>query len=593
MTKPSNTNERAFEETIERWLIQNGSYASSASDNFDAELGLDTPQLFSFLEATQHDQLTRLAQRAYGNDISNAKTGLAARLADELDARGAIDVLRNGITDSWFEFRLAYFKPAHGLTPELVDLFEANRLTVTRQLAYESGSNKTLDICLMVNGIPTATSELKNPLTGQNVEDAKSQYRTDRDPRNTTLSKRAIVHFAVDPESVFMTTKLDGLNTQFLPFNQGTGGAGAVGGAGNPINAKGYRAAYLWEQLWTRDAWMDLLNRFIHAPSDSGSVFPRLHQWHAVNQLEERAKSDGAGQSYLVQHSTGSGKSLTIAWLAHRLSSLHDDYDTKIFDKVIVITDRQVLDTQLQQTIYAIEHVHGLVAKIDKDSKQLAQALGGRQAQIVITTLQKFPFVIEHIDEPQNDKSYAVIIDEAHSSQSGTSIRDLKRVLGAPEDPDDFTNVELEGEDFTNELVEGRGRKPNISNFAFTATPKPRTLELFGDKVLLDGQERHVPSHVYSMRQAIEEGFILDVLANYTTYQTYWNIEKSVEDDPEYDPRRAKVAIARFVTLHETHLDEKAEIVVNHFKSHTAAKINGQAKAMVVTSSRLHAVRFN
>ena len=446
-------------------------------------------------------------------------------------------------------------------------------------------------MCLLVNGIPTATAELKNPLTGQNVENAKSQYRTDRDHRNTTLSKRAIVHFAVDPDNVFMTTKLDGLDTQFLPFNQGTGGAGQVGGAGNPINAKGYGAAYLWEQLWTRDAWMDLLNRFIHAPSGGGSVFPRLHQWHAVNQLEARAKSDGAGQSYLVQHSTGSGKSLTIAWLSHRLSNLHDHADEKIFDKVIVITDRRVLDQQLQETIYSIEHVHGLVAKIDRDSKQLAAALSGRQSQVVITTLQKFPFVLKHIDELEPGKRYAVVIDEAHSSQSGTSAADLKKVLGFDESSDQDSDVEIDGEDITNEIVAGRGRKPNISFFAFTATPKARTLELFGDKTLVNGEERFVPSHVYSMRQAIEEGFILDVLANYTTYQTYWNIVKSVEDDPEYDPSRAKVAIARFVTLHESHLDEKAEIVVNHFKSSSAAKINGQAKAMVVTSSRLHAVR--
>ena len=588
----TNTSERAFEDTIERWLLENGRYGKSDPADFDAELGLDTNQLFAFLQATQPEQLSRLAQRAYSSDTSRMQIGLASRLARELDARGTVDVLRNGVSDYGVEIRLAYFKPAHGLTQGLVDLFESNRLTVSRQFAYESSSNKTLDLCMLVNGIPTATAELKNPLTGQNVENAKSQYRTDRDHRNTTLSKRAIVHFAVDTDNVFMTAKLDGLNTQFLPFNQGTGGAGQVGGAGNPINGKGYKSAYLWEQLWTRDAWMDLLNRFIHAPSDSGSVFPRLHQWHAVNQLEARAKSDGAGQSYLIQHSTGSGKSLTIAWLAHRLSNLHDHEEKKIFDKVIVITDRRVLDQQLQDTIYSIEHVHGLVAKIDKDSKQLAAALSGRQAQVVITTLQKFPFVLKHIDALEPGKRYAVVIDEAHSSQSGTSAADLKKVLGFDESAGQLSAVDIDGEDFTNEIVAGRGRKPNISFFAFTATPKARTLELFGDKTVANGEERIVPSHVYSMRQAIEEGFIQDVLANYTTYQTYWNIEKSVRDDPEYDPRRAKVAIARFVTLHESHLDEKAEIVVNHFKSSSAAKINGHAKAMVVTSSRLHAVRF-
>ena len=587
-----NTSERAFEETIERWLIEHGGYKKSLSADFNAGLGLDTNQLFAFIQETQPEQLDRLAQRAYNSDTARTKSGLADRLAKELDSRGIVDVLRNGITDHGIEIKLAYFKPAHGLTQELVNRFNANRLTVTRQLDYEPGSNKTLDLCLLVNGIPTATAELKNPLTGQNVENAKSQYRNDRDPRNTTLSKRAVVHFALDPDSVFMTTKLEGSNTQFLPFNQGTGGAGQVGGAGNPLSTSGHRTDYLWKLLWTRDAWMALLYRFIHVPDNGSPIFPRLHQWHAVNQLEARAKSDGAGHSYLVQHSTGSGKSLTIAWLAHRLSNLHDNNDTKIFDKVIVITDRRVLDRQLQTTIYGIEHVHGLVAKIEKDSKQLADALSGRQAQIVITTLQKFPLVIQHIDEPQTDKRYAVVIDEAHSSQSGTSAIDLKKALGAPEDTDQTSEDDIDGEDFSNELVAGRGRKHNISYFAFTATPKPRTLELFGDEVPLDGETRFVPSHVYSMRQAIEEGFILDILANYTTYQTYWNIEKSIEDDPKYDPRHAKVAIARYITLHEDHLARKAEIVVNHFKTHTAHKINGQAKAMIVTSSRLHAVRF-
>ena len=588
----TNTNERAFEDTIERWLLENGRYGKSDPADFDTELGLDTNQLFAFLQATQPEQLSRLTQRAYGSDTTRMQIGLASRLARELDARGTVDVLRNGITDYGVEIRLAYFKPAHGLTQGLVDLFESNRLTVSRQFAYESSSNKTLDLCLLVNGIPTATAELKNPLTGQNVEQAKTQYRADRDPNNLTLSKRAVVHFAVDPDNVFMTTKLGGPNTQFLPFNQGTGGAGEVGGAGNPVYATGYRTSYLWEQLWIREAWMDLLNRFIHAPAEDSSVFPRLHQWHAVNRLESRAKSEGAGHSYLVQHSTGSGKSLTIAWLAHRLSNLHDQDDKKIFDKVIVITDRRVLDQQLQATIYSIEHVHGLVAKIDKDSRQLASALSGLQAQVIITTLQKFPFVLRHIDGLEPGKRYAVVIDEAHSSQSGTSASDLKTVLGTTEISDEISSDDVDGEDLTNELVAGRGRKDNISFFAFTATPKARTLELFGDKALINSQERLFPSHVYSMRQAIEEGFILDVLANYTTYQTYWNIEKRVERDPEYDPRRAKVAIARFVTLHETHLTQKAEIVVDHFKEHTANKIQGQAKAMVVTSSRLHAVRF-
>ena len=595
--------ERGFEASIEAALLSGG-YLKSEPSHFDPLLGLDTAELFAFIGATQTGEWEKLLGR-YGNDPDAAQRGFAKRLAAELDARGTVDVLRQGVVDLGVTIRLAFFQPAHGLTPELQALYAANRVSVTRQLGYEPGSTKTLDMVLLVNGIPTATAELKNPLTNQDVEHAIGQYRSDRDPANVTLARRALVHFAVDPDRVAMTTKLAGQATQFLPFN-----LGHDGGAGNPPNPSGHRTAYLWERVWARDAWMDLLARFIHVERPTqGSptarraaervVFPRFHQWDAVLALETHARGHGAGHSYLVEHSAGSGKSNTIAWTAHRLSSLHDQGDQKVFDKVVVITDRVILDRQLQDTIYQFERTWGVVVKIDRDSAQLAEALTGEQARIIVTTLQKFPFVLDRI-AGLPARRYAVIVDEAHSSQTGEAAKDLRLVLGGTEEQE-LTAAEAEDAGFIAQAIDpveealakavgARGRQANLSFFAFTATPKARTLEMFGT---LDPEtDKYEPFHLYSMRQAIEEGFILDVLANYVTYQTYWRIEKAVENDPTYEAPKARRAIARFVSLHPSNLAQKAEIIVEHFRTHTAAKIAGQAKAMVVTSSRLHAVRY-
>ena len=594
--------EKRFEEAIEDHLLNHG-YLKSAPSHFDAVLGLDTAELYAFIGDTQIKEWEALLGR-YGNDPDNAQRGFAKRLAAEIDARGTVDVLRHGVVDLGVTIRLAFFKPAHNLTPELFRLYEANRVSVTRQLAYEPGTIKTLDIAILVNGIPTATAELKNPLTNQSIQHAIEQYRSDRDPKNVTLGRRALVHFAVDPERVAMTTKLAGAATRFLPFNLGNGG-----GAGNPPNPGGHRTAYLWERVWARDSWMDLLARFIHVDRpQTGSaasrraaetaIFPRYHQWDAVLSLEADAKATGPGKSYLVQHSAGSGKSNTIAWTAHRLSNLHNASDEKVFDKVVVITDRVILDRQLQETIYQFEHARGVVVKIDQHSQQLADALAGEQARIIITTLQKFPFVLDKIGE-LSQRSYAVIVDEAHSSQTGEAAKDLRLALGGT-DETELTAAEAEDAGYITEAVDpveealakavaARGRQANLSFFAFTATPKARTLELFGTK---EADGKYHPFHLYSMRQAIDEGFILDVLANYTTYKTYWRIEKAVTDDPQYEAARAKQAIARFVSLHPSNLAQKAEIIVEHFRAHTAAKIGGAAKAMVVTSSRLHAVRY-
>ncbi len=589
--------ERKFEGAIEAHLLTHG-YAKGDPGTFDRALGLDPGEVLAFVQETQPDEWRSLAERHGGEET--ARGNFLKRLAAELDERGTVDVLRRGVKDLGFEIRLAFFKPAHRLTPELVARYEANRLVLVRQFRYDDSGNE-IDLALLLNGIPVATAELKNPLTGQDVEHAITQYRRDRDPANVTLSRRALVHFAVDPHLVAMTTRLAGEATQFLPFNRGS----EEGGAGNPLNPGGHATAYLWEQVWEREAWLDLLARFVHvvrpekgsaAEKRAGTriLFPRFHQWDAVRKLDADAREHGAGRSYLVEHSAGSGKSNSIAWLAHRLSSLHDAGDEKVFDKIVVITDRRVLDRQLRDQVFAIEHVHGVVALIEKDSQQLADALAGEQARIVVTTLQKFPYVLDRI-EALPARRYAVIIDEAHSSQTGEAAADLRRALSLEQAETDESAEEAErgdGQDALARSLAGRGRPQNLSFFAFTATPKAKTLELFGTPVETAEGLRYRPFHLYSMRQAIEEGFILDVLANYTTYKTYFRIEKAVAADPEYDKARARRAIARFVTLHPHNLAQRAEVVVEHFRRHTAKKIGGRAKAMVVTSSRLHAVRY-
>ncbi len=578
--------------------------AQEGPPDFDPARGLDTAELFTFIGATQADEWAELISR-YGGDPNEAQRQFANRVAKVIDDRGTIEVLRQGVDDLGVNIRLAYFKPSTSLNDETLERYEANRLTVTRQLPYETAGNKTLDLCLLANGIPVVTAELKTHLTGQTAEHAKTQYETDRDSANTTLGKRAVAHFAVDTEVAWMTTRLTGKKTRWFHYN-----LGRDNGAGNPDNPTGHRTSYLWEQLWERNALLDILSRFVHVEptpkgkkSEGAVIFPRFHQWDAVLQIADHARTNGAGHNYLVQHSAGSGKSNTIAWLAHRLSTLHDTADTKVFDKVIVITDRQVLDRQMQETVGQFEKVAGVVQKIDENSAQLAEALEGEQARIIITTIQKFPFALEKISSLP-DRRYAVIADEAHSSQSGETAKDVRIVLRAQSDEETLAAEELEDlgsadevadpvQDELEKQVNARGPQKNISFFAFTATPKARTLEMFGTKVAGDDDKpTYVPFHLYSMRQAIQEGYIHDVLANYTTYETYWNIEKAVEDDPEYDPGRAKAAIAKFVSLHEHNLAQKADIIVNHFRDKVSNLVGGEAKAMVVTASRLHALRY-
>ena len=595
---PGQYTEVAFEAVIENYLLTAGGYTRGDADTFDRDRGLDPIVLLPFIQQTQPREWE------YLQNIQGDKAGEI--LLDDLcralnsEHEGCLKVLRHGFKCFGKLFRVAYFRPASGMNPETQRLYAANRLTVTRQLRYSNRHHNTLDLVLSLNGLPIATAELKNPMTGQTWRDAVRQYQKDRDPRDLIFQfrKRTLVHFAVDPDEVYMTTRLAGRSTRFLPFNLGDGT-----GAGNPDNPVGYKTAYLWEQVWQPDSFLDILARFIHLEVEEKEVgsrkitkekmiFPRYHQLDSVRKLVADARAKGAGHNYLVQHSAGSGKSNSIAWLAHRLASLHDDQDDKVFHSVVVVTDRLVLDQQLQDTIYQFEHKQGVVQKIDLDSTQLAQALAAG-VPIVITTLQKFPFVTEKIGALPKRK-YAVIIDEAHSSQGGESATELKGVLaGAAIKEEARVMTEEEGlPDYEEEILRTmarRGRQPNISFFAFTATPKYKTMEVFGQSGP-DGKP--MPFHLYSMRQAIEEEFILDVLQHYTTYKTYFRLVKSVEDDPEVDKRKAARALARFMSLHPHNIAQKTEVIVEHFWRFTRHKIGGKAKAMVVTPSRLHAVRY-
>jgi type I restriction enzyme R subunit len=583
--------EELFEMAIEGELLAHG-WHRGLSNGYRIDLGIDPGELETFVGATQQKDFEKLVN-AYG-DLPTAQREFAKRVAAEIDKRGALDVLRNGVKDRGVTIQLAHFRPGHTLAAGALDDYRANRLTVVRQLRYSARTADELDLTLFVNGIPIATAELKNPLTGQDVEHAKEQYRRDRDAKELLFSRRTLVHFAVDPDLVFLTTRLAGADTRFLPFNVGTSGPGVSGGAGNPpAPADGYRTSYLWREIWQWDNFLELLQRFVHVavprrgqanPHVSPLIFPRFHQWHAVKKMTAHAAREGAGHNYLIEHSAGSGKSNTIAWLAHRLSSLHNAANVPVFEKVIVITDRVVLDRQLQDTIYQFDHVAGVVRKIDEDSQQLAEALTGSTAKVVITTLQKFPFVLGKVGK-LSGRRYAVIIDEAHSSQSGESANALKKALG---------DIDDDGDLLTSSAL-ARGRHGNLSYFALTATPKQKTLELFGIRNPDTGQME--PFHVYSMRQAIDEGFILDVLRNYITYRARWRlanaaVEAAEAADPEVDPGKAKAKLVRAAELHPESQDQRAQIIVDHFRTEVSDRIDGRAKAMVVTRSREHAVRL-
>ena len=618
----SGNTERAFETAIEAELTSSGGYEERNPNAFDEELALFPDDVSGFLKDSQPTKWKALEA------LLGPKTAATVldTLSKELGLKGTLHVLRHGFKCYGKTFRMAYFQPNTTMNPEAAENYARNRLAITRQVAFTSVMKRAddknrrciIDVTLAVNGIPVVTAELKNPLTGQRAADAMRQYANKRDERDLLFAfkKRALVHFAVDPDEVWMTTRLRGKETYFLPFNRGNRHA-----AGNPPVDANWKTHYLWDEVLQADSLLEILQRFMHlevkekqVKTDKGArtvrketmIFPRYHQFDSVRKLVAHAKNNGAGRNYLIQHSAGSGKSNSIAWLAHRLASLHDKHDEKVFHSVIVVTDRRVLDQQLQSTIYQFEHKTGVVEKIDEDTKQLARALS-QGTPIVITTIQKFPFISQALSTLEKKglgvtidtagKRFAVIVDEAHSSQSGETAIALKGMLNK-EGIEAAIAAQLSDEE-DSDLSEDaraavkrdalqRARQPNLSFFAFTATPKFKTKALF-DEPGLSGAS---PFHEYTMRQAIEEGFVMDVLQNYTTYKRFFGLIKQVEDDPDVPRRKAAKALTHYLELHPVNIEQVVSVIVEHFRLHVMCELGGRAKAMIVTGSRLAAVKY-
>ncbi|STZ76535.1 type I restriction endonuclease subunit R [Bergeriella denitrificans] len=605
-----------FENEIEATLLNDGGYQKGSAKSYDKSTALFPDDVVAFIQTTQPKLWARL--ELLFKDQAAAE--LLKALNQELNIKGSLKVLREGFRIANRTAKMAYFAPNSTLNETSKAQYDANIVTVTRQVITEF--NERIDLVIAINGIPIATLELKNGLsaTGWTVEDAISQYKKERNPQGKlfTFKKRTLVHFAVDTDEVYMTTKLDGENTRFLPFNRGFND-----GKGNPPVENDVKTAYLWREILLKDSLMELVGRFLHlnreerkVRTESGfryittesMIFPRFHQLDAVRKLISHAKIHGSGKNYLIQHSAGSGKSNTIAWLAHHLVSLHNTFDEKIFHSVIIVTDRVVLDRQLQDTVAQFGQTDGVVKKIDKDTHQLTAAIAAN-VPIIITTIQKFPYVMhsiqtkakhgEHIVLDTEGKRFAVIIDEAHSSQSGETASELRQVLNksgieaaiAAEfmDLDETLSAdELAVQQAVLREQFKRKRQENLSFFAFTATPKWKTLALFDES----NEHGKTPFHSYTMKQAVEEGFILDVLANYTTYKQYFRLLRAAEADIELPKHKAKKELMRFVNLHPSVISQKVEIIIEHFYAVTRHKLGGHAKAMVVTSSRESAVRY-
>lgn len=616
-------NEVTFEDEICQALAAEGWIYEphrKASELYDAGRALVPEDVFAWLSDTQPDQLAKVLKPTDSPaEHEVAKRLLLDRLCKVLDKpatkeAGMLSVLRTGFKDVATKFEMCQFKPAMGLNPETLERYGKVRLRVIRQVHYSTvDTMKSIDLVLFVNGLPVATIELKTDFT-QNINDAVEQYRKDRLPRNSknkdepllSFGRRALVHFAVSNDEIQMTTELKGKDTYFLPFNLGNDGH-----AGNPVNPKGSATSYLWEEVLQRDSWLNIIGKFLHLQiSDKTNpvtgdrevrkslLFPRYHQWDVVNQLVETARAEGPGHRYLVQHSAGSGKTNSIAWTAHQLSSLHGSGNEKIFDSVIVVTDRTVLDAQLQDAIYQIEHKSGVVVPIrgnaGSKSAELTTALAAR-TPIIIVTIQTFPFALKAIAESQalKGRNFAIIADEAHSSQTGSTANKLKKVLSAEELADVNDGGEFDVEAYLAVEMAERADAKNISYFAFTATPKAKTLELFGRKGP-DGLPQ--PFHLYSMQQAIEERFILDVLQNYTSYKVAYRLTHEGRDydsdDAQVEKSEALKSLMNWVKLHPYNISQKVQVIVEHFRANVAWRLDGKAKAMVVTGSRKEAVRY-
>ena len=594
--------EKRFEQDIEEYLVTEGGYQKGDPRALDREKALDVGAFLRFVRTSQPKAWARF-EKIYGAD---SERQLVERFCREVKMVGLLKVLRQGFTDRGIKFRAVFWKPETTINETTQAQYAANILHCTRQLHYSLHNENSIDIVLFVNGIPVVSMELKCQFTGQDTANAIEQYKLGRASKDPIFEfgKRILVHFAVDLSNVYMTTRLEGEKTYFLPFNQGSNGAGKVGGKGNPINPDGYDTAYLWESVLCKDRLLEILHKYMHlqvnrddktgAVTSERMIFPRYHQLDVVTKLLADVRAHGAGHNYLIQHSAGSGKSNSIAWLAYRLSSLHNDQDEKIFQSVIIVTDRRVLDSQLQNTVYQFDHVEGVVQKIYKNAAQLRDAINNG-AGIIITTLQKFPVIYKEVRS--GNKRFAIIVDEAHSSQTGDAARKLKRALADTDKIlEEYAAEEAAAEearkDDEDKLLDelaAQGTQENLSFFAFTATPKDKTLQMFGER---DANGKYHPFHIYSMRQAIEEHFILDVLKNYMTYRMYYKIAKSIPDDPELDTTAGVRAIRQFETLHPHNISQKTAVMLEHFRNVTRHKIGGRAKAMIVTPSRLHAVRY-
>ncbi len=588
------TTEKRFEEDIESFLLTEQGGYTKTTDIYDPNVGLYVDTFIGFIKATQPREWARFENTCQSDPVRK----FCIAFNNACDTYGLITVLRHGFKHRGITFRVCYFRPESNLNKTATALYEQNVCNVVRQWHYSADNNKSVDTVLVFNGIPVFALELKNQYTGQNVDNAKTQWMYDRDPRELCFqfNKRILAYFCVDHTDVFMTTKLAKGDTYFLPFNQGSNGAGNDGGKGNPANPNGYPTAYLWEDVLRKESALDIVQKFIHCKDSKTLIFPRFHQLDVVRKLIADVRQNGTGVNYLIQHSAGSGKSNSIAWTAYRLASLHDENNKPVFSSVIIVTDRTVLDRQLQDTISSFDHTLGTVETIGegKTSKDLRDAINNG-SRIIVTTLQKFPVIYTEVENTKG-KGFAVIVDEAHSSQTGSSAIKLKTALADTEEAlREYAELEGKAEDeidkhdrLLQEMIV-HGRHKNLSFFAFTATPKGQTLEMFGTE-FSDGSFH--PFHVYSMKQAIQEGFIMDVLQNYMTYHTCFKIAKTIPDNPEVPASRAAKVIRRFEELHPYNISQKAQIIVETFRSTTSKAIGGKGKMMVVTASRLAAVRY-
>lgn len=603
-------NEKQFESNIEAFLISpTGGYrkATDAGYTLSSGMALDIQILVGFVKATQPVMWQRFEKQCNSDPYRK----FYKCFEDAVQMDGLLSVMRHGFKHRGMDFKVCYFKPESTLNDTAVKRYEQNVCQCIRQWHYSEQNNNSVDMMLAINGIPVVAIELKNQLTGQTVDNAKLQWQYDRDQREPAfwLNHRILAYFAVDLYEAWMTTELKGTDTCFLPFNQGSGGAGNDGGAGNPqAEDDHYVTSYTWENVLQKDSLLDIIQKFISfevktEKKDGKNVtkkrliFPRFHQLDVVRKLIADVRENGSGKNYLIQHSAGSGKSNSIAWTAYRLASLHNKDNEPVFTSVVIVTDRRNLDAQLQETITGFDHTLGSVCAIDekKSSKDLRDALNAGK-RIIVTTLQKFPVIYEEVDDT-TDKRFAIIVDEAHSSQTGSSAMKLKAALADVSDAlKEYAELEGKAEDelldYDDRLVHemiSHGKHKNLSFFAFTATPKGATLEMFGTE-WQDGS--YHPFHIYSMRQAIEEGFILDVLQNYTTYRTCYQIAKNTKDNPDVPQSKALKTIKKYEELHPYNIQQKSAIIVETFRNVTKQKIKGKGKMMVVTASRLAAVRY-